>query len=1739
MKTLLRKIVKVLLGVLIGLFLLILIIAGGGLIWLRTPSAANFIAGAVTEQLSSQGLELQLGHISASLPQRLELKEIALSDADGIFFTASELTLRTRLGALLSGRIEIEEISLENPEAFRLPNLPPSEETPEPASSTSLGVLPFGIRIDQIAVRGGILHTAVLRLQVPPAAASPAEEPTVPENTLQEPPKPEAPPVHTPAISETDGNGSPPSVQNATDTPPEPLLPKQKGPSSVPAVLAGGQAPPFTLELSGSASLNGSTLAASLVASIQDSHNNGLRLELDLGAASALAGPQAAAPERQPAPGEENLRILLTAKEDTDGLLSILTGDPQFPHYSLELHGNGPIREWQGSLSLQAGLPDEVPSKNGTQAASGDKAPSGSSPTKNPSGLIGLEAVIGLQCHTGSLWKDLVLEQDFGFSLQTTATPGDKLDAALRNLLGQSVLVDARVAAKQGAYHIDLDTSSKAWQITVSDAFIRSSEIAAIPEMPSDTAQKSWPLEWRDAAGNVHGSGLAIDGKIAASIKDIQTLLAAGSETAAPALPLKNLSLTSSVSTLLDSGFTGARARGELTIGEVDLTQLANPNAAGESANALATRDYELSYSLQADVTDRRARIQEFLLDGLGISLELAGNADTIAGAMAVDARLRAADRSDWQSLLAQLGGFAENTLGGAVDLALNLELPGLKVNEEENSQASGKLSIQGTDMRWPSAQLANILGPSLQVGARLTGGTPGEAAGSSGQYHLVLDTLSAGIIRASGTADFFPGKDPDDNQRISLETGELSAVLEAAISDIAPLAASDTGQAAPVSGPLHASIGAKGPLKNLGLTLDISSPDIAVQGTHLRNISVKADAASSFTEDAVAGRGAISASIGQSPGGPVSLSGRWQASLPKNSPSGGTQMRAGLEGFLLRGAGVDATADLSLTLPLAVNGTVKTEIKDWKTIAALAGTPLSGGTANLNLRLANGSRGQEANLDMRLASLRVQEPGSAPSFFIRDVDTTLTASRLLDNPDLDLTLRTGRGMAGPLRWGSGNGAIKGNSGNGEFSLALLNQGSRGRSGSNNKSTASGSKNRKTTSGSEALALRGSYALGKPEVTVATFTMDNSRSKTGLRLQKPLVINLQQGVRVADLDLAFKPDGRLTADAAFAPGRLEVKAKLEKLPYSFFKLFTEANLPDGQLQANVDFKTASSGPQGSFSVQSRISATQDVSGVVAQSASAAGSVFEILLDGSLSASPGSPAVEGSGVRRLPGIVWLQGTGTLGNAGAQAQAKQGKLDFQIPLRPGSNGIPLPDSIAPMAARLYWKGEIAPLWQTIPMADRHLTGQSLIDLNIGGSMKAPKLLVSAFMANGRFEDIPNGLLISGITLEARNTPEGDVRALVSAHDQQSGDLAVEANLTGVSGQGNAKPQLALRGQLDKFSPLHRDDLSIALSGIFGLNGPLDALKVTSQIVVNHGELNIASNLGSSVPTLDVVNKKRTDTQEAPAEEEEVVAGGGPVLDIHILIPRYFYIRGKGLDSEWEGDLRINGNASSPSLRGSLKPVRGYLDLLSKTFTVSEGEITFTEGMNLNPALDLLLTYEGPSITAFARAGGSAKKPKFTLESRPPLPQDEVLAMVLFGKRTSDLSRFEAIQLANSLRELSGFGGSGLDVLTGVRKSVGLDMLRIGGSEGKEQRTTSGQAGEGNLGAPKANGSSDAAGTPTLEAGKYINDSIYVGVEQGATPESTAVRVEIELYPSISLEGKSTSESSEVGIGWKMDY
>ncbi|MDE7370518.1 MAG: translocation/assembly module TamB domain-containing protein, partial [Desulfovibrio sp.] len=124
--------------------------------------------------------------------------------------------------------------------------------------------------------------------------------------------------------------------------------------------------------------------------------------------------------------------------------------------------------------------------------------------------------------------------------------------------------------------------------------------------------------------------------------------------------------------------------------------------------------------------------------------------------------------------------------------------------------------------------------------------------------------------------------------------------------------------------------------------------------------------------------------------------------------------------------------------------------------------------------------------------------------------------------------------------------------------------------------------------------------------------------------------------------------------------------------------------------------------------------------------------------------------------------------------------------------------------------------------------------------------------------------------------------------------------------------------------------------------------------------------------------------------------------------------------------------------------------------------------------------------------------------------------------FGKSVNERGRLEALQLAGAVAQLAGFGGGGGGIFGAAKKALGVDVLRLGTSP------TGG-----------ADSGDDDAGGTTLEMGKYLTDSIYMGIQQGMKPDSTAFIIEWELTPRTSMEIRTEQQNTWGGIKWNYKY
>ncbi|PCK00421.1 MAG: hypothetical protein COA45_01185 [Zetaproteobacteria bacterium] len=235
----------------------------------------------------------------------------------------------------------------------------------------------------------------------------------------------------------------------------------------------------------------------------------------------------------------------------------------------------------------------------------------------------------------------------------------------------------------------------------------------------------------------------------------------------------------------------------------------------------------------------------------------------------------------------------------------------------------------------------------------------------------------------------------------------------------------------------------------------------------------------------------------------------------------------------------------------------------------------------------------------------------------------------------------------------------------------------------------------------------------------------------------------------------------------------------------------------------------------------------------------------------------------------------------------------------------------------------------------------------------------------------------------------------------------------------------------------------------------------------------------------------------------------------LDIVVDAPKQIFVRGWGLDAEFGGKVEIRGAASDPEFEGGLKLLRGRYSEFGKDFKVAKANINFSGHVPPNPKFDVLVETQMGDILLRVGISGNALKPKIKFSSVPALPEDEVLAHILFGEGMGNLSPFQAIQLAQTLQRFTGKGGgsSGFDPVGILRSTTGLDDLRF---------------------------NADAAGNATIGAGKHLSDKVYLEVEAGSAEGSGSANLEIELTPNITLESEIGQDArGGAGIFWNWDY
>jgi translocation and assembly module TamB len=596
----------------------------------------------------------------------------------------------------------------------------------------------------------------------------------------------------------------------------------------------------------------------------------------------------------------------------------------------------------------------------------------------------------------------------------------------------------------------------------------------------------------------------------------------------------------------------------------------------------------------------------------------------------------------------------------------------------------------------------------------------------------------------------------------------------------------------------------------------------------------------------------------------------------------------------------------------------------------------------------------------------------------------------------------------------------------------------------------------------------------------------------------PVVLNAPTEVTVAGPRVAIKPaslrlgGGRLSVGGTVDETASDLTVEIAALPLSLVEAFAPGTGVEGTLRAKLRATGALANP--------RIEASYSADGL---------------------------RVKRPETALLPAFA-LRGTASVAD-------RQATFDATVSAGSGTRlGVKgkasIPQGNAPLAATVSLNGniDIAPFSPALGDSIRNVTGTLKPNLTLTLKGDAINGTGTIALGNAALSLPATGLRMTGG--QANIVLQGETLGLQSLTFHTARNGAISGNGTVQLDPAQGFPVDLRIGARNALVANRPDMIASVSSDIKVAGSTLAGFDVTGTVTVDRADINIGGTQVANYPTIAVTEiNGGNGTTAAPAKPNPPPSGkvaprapeaGGVRLALDINAPQAVFVRGRGLDAEVGGKLTVTGDPSAPAVLGNLTLRRGTFNLVGHQLNFTRGNVSLMNANAVDPELDFAATTVVNSTTIEVDITGTSRAPKISLTSSPSLPQDEAMAMLLFGKPSSGLSPFEILSAAQALAELTGqASGGGTGFLSGLRKGLGLDQLSINSSSNNATNASSGS-------------------TTSIQGGRYVAPGVYVGAEQGASGNSSRGIVEIEVLPHTKIQGSFGTDSNDK-IGAKMEW
>lgn len=428
---------------------------------------------------------------------------------------------------------------------------------------------------------------------------------------------------------------------------------------------------------------------------------------------------------------------------------------------------------------------------------------------------------------------------------------------------------------------------------------------------------------------------------------------------------------------------------------------------------------------------------------------------------------------------------------------------------------------------------------------------------------------------------------------------------------------------------------------------------------------------------------------------------------------------------------------------------------------------------------------------------------------------------------------------------------------------------------------------------------------------------------------------------------------------------------------------------------------------------------------------------------------------------------------------------------------------PDADAPLQGVFEAQVENLGTWGAWVPTGWRLGGRMRTTASLGGRFGAPEY-------TGQM--IGNGIAVRNI-LEGVNVTDGEVDITLKGDTARINRLTARggAGTVGLTGdaQFGESPRAHLQLTAEKFQLLGRVDRRIVVSGQGDVTLERDNVNIAGKFGVDEGLIDFTR---SDAPSLgsDVTVANRT-ADELPLPPVTPQRHRNVSIDLGIGLGHHLQLKGRGIDTGLQGELKITTPNGLPAFTGSIRAVGGTYAAYSQKLSIDRGVITFNGPVN-DPRLDIEATRPNLDVRVGVAITGTALNVRVRLFSDPDMSDIDKLSWLMLGRASDGLGSSDTALLQRAAMAL--LAGDSPGVTDQVLQTIGLDDLSVRQTEGDSRDTV-------------------------VSLGKQLSRRWYVGYERGLNATQGTWQLIYRIARRFTLRAQSGLDNSmDLIWTWRWD-